>query len=279
MTKTSGLIIRHRLSGGGYPTFAVACSTARNKWVLPSTPEEPLADFDEVAELLEKEGGRVTYRINPSRFNTEVLKPTDFSEPFWIEDSKIRFAKSVFADGVVLEHSGDASVIIARGCPIIVATLDDKVAYAHAGRDCLFDRQYIISDHSDYERSSVVTNLLDTLDPFKARRSEIQIWVFFSIKPEQFEHDLEDPAHGTYNRWLLEYLKQREYPKSGWCVKSDSENNSRLHLNLPEIIREQCIQCEVSNDQIHIGSHSFLPDSLPTTREGEGNYLIVIVRK
>ncbi|HVY72551.1 MAG TPA: hypothetical protein VG984_00640 [Candidatus Paceibacterota bacterium] len=180
------------------------------------------------------------------------------------------------ADGTLLQQVGDTGIISAGGCPTIVATYRDKCIFAHAGRDCLIDRKWIDSRFTQRGRQhgSVVDSIIQTLktsEPFEA--DDVEVWVFWAIKPENFYDNLDDPKWGKRNRETFNYVQGR-------FGKAAYEQDGRLiGYDLPVMIGALFAQHGVLNIY---DDHAYLPDEFPTTRtkgQERMRYLSAFVRQ
>ncbi|HEX8994154.1 MAG TPA: hypothetical protein VF803_02780, partial [Candidatus Paceibacterota bacterium] len=166
--------------------------------------------------------------------------------------------------------------ISAGGCPIIVAALDDKLVFAHAGRDCVLDRTYIESDGSrkGREHESVVDSVCAALEATSSSVRYARVHVLGSIRPEHFMHPFGHSKHGDYNAHLYRFLK-RYYPD---CYQY--EKVTAIGPDLPRIIRQQFVDRGVLESQVRL-EDAYLPEGLSARFQG-GNadrYLTVVVRR
>jgi hypothetical protein len=225
-----------------------------------------------LSDALVGHGVRRAYAPNPTKFNAKIISPQCLSREILLSGGMSLFRnQDIHADGTMLARGGDAGIFSAGGCGVIVAALGDELFFAHAGRECVIDRQRILTGNPSRTNESIVHSIVQALAPVKWLRQQLQAWVFYSIKPEDFVHrfDDPDPKHAAYNKAAADSL-QKEYPgEYGW-----SDNNG-VHIDLPKIMQAQFRELDVEYVSLE---HAYLADELPTTRNGGGRYLVAIVR-
>lgn len=267
-----------------HPSFKVVLSVPGAWEDLPTLRRSDVPfdgeDYHQLSSLVGTTGIRHLYIPNPSRFNGEVLTPDQFAtdpvETFChAGGTACLWGRNRFADGCLLPSGKSGGMFRASGCPMIVAGCGDKLAYAHGGFYCLIDRGYIASNRIRGRRwPSVIDSLLFALGAKTPKeRRAVHLWVFYSIRPEDFFHTTDHCEHGVQNLRLKHYLDACGYT----CYRQDG---ARLHFNLPRLIREQALSRGVPDTGIHIFEEDnvFLPKLYPTTRRGSGSYMITVVR-
>jgi hypothetical protein len=219
-------------------------------------------------------GVKRAYAPNPTEFNGIIVNPKMLgryiSLPYGVH---LLRNQEIPADGTLLRQAGDAGVFSAGGCSVIVATLGNEMLFAHAGRECVLDRTRVLSGGTEKSRwaKSVVDNIVSALTPHHDLRRDLKVWVFYSIKPEDFVHHFDDrnPNHALYNQAAACYLPQEFGEEYGWMDKY------ALYIDIPRIIRTQFRTLGVNQVSLE---HAYLADELPHTRNGGGRYLVAIVR-
>jgi hypothetical protein len=269
----------------GHPAYAVACFEGSD-WSLK--PLQRAGDEHAAPELARKigqalkgMGARLVFAPTPTKFNGELVsEETLMEERLRLRGMWMYRNPDAPADGTWLSHRGCAGIFSAGGCSLIVATRGKKVIFAHAGRDCVIDRTRILTLNrmTGRERESVVNSILCELAPSRSLLKEvrdIRVAVYYSIRPEDFRHDLEDkdPAHAAYNRNAMEMLPREYGPECGIV------DGRGIGIDVPRIIRRQFIDNGVPPENISL-EHAYLHDELPTTRRGDGSgrYLVAVIR-
>lgn len=228
-------------------------------------------------------GAHRVYAPTPVEFNAKLINPETFTTCMrlvGLGGSVLMLRnKSAPADGTMLRYIGDAGAFSAAGCPMIVAAYKKELLFAHAGRDCLLDRVRIATRDEKFGRpyGSVVRSIVETLrnESFEADRfdlSRVRVWVYGSIRPEDFRDSLSDPKYAEYNNKAYYYVLHRFGPE---CVEI---KDHAVQLNLPVLIQKQFESQGVPGQNINI-TQAYLPKSYPTTRSGSTDrYAICVVR-
>ncbi|MBU6388643.1 hypothetical protein KGQ72_02100 [Patescibacteria group bacterium] len=177
------------------------------------------------------------------------------------------------ADGTFLEP-GDAFVMSAAGCPIIIAAdrYGRYVVVAHAGRDSLIDRGAVVGEPTEGRHLSVVHAVVAAFEQRGMPARDLEMHMLFSIPVSVFDHDLDHPQYGRYNRQLGEFVDER------WRRCTDYKDGS-LFLNLEHIFIAQAAEMHVVSLQaVHRLDH--YPD-LAHTHDGEdrGRRNLFIVKR
>ena len=223
-------------------------------------------------------GARLLLAPTPTKFNGELVSPrTLMKERLLLGDIVLYRNPDAPADGTWLEHEGCAGIFSLGGCAFIVGTRGKKMIAAHAGRDCVLDRERILTENRATGRGygSVVYSILSRLASSPSEMKGVHVAVYYSIKPEDFRHNLkaEDPEHAKYNKAAHAMLPREYGPECGIV------DELGIGIDVPSIIKRQCIAYGVPDKHISL-EHAYLSDELPTTRRGDvkGRYLGIIVR-
>lgn len=264
----------------GQARYTVACFEGSD-WSLArlkrSGDEKKEPEFaNRVNRALQSVGARLAYAPTPTKFNGEVVRPSTLTrERIPLGNITLYRNPDAPADGTWLPNKGCAGVFSAGGCSLVVATRGAKIIFAHAGRDCVLDRTRIKAYNCRVGRhhESVVDNVIGQLAPERSSRKEVHVAVYYSIKPEDFRHDLADknPEHIEYNKAAKSMLPL-EYGRE--CGIVDSRG---IGIDVPRIIRAQSLALGVPKEHVCL-EHAYLSDELPTTRRGGGRYLVAVVR-
>lgn len=214
------------------------------------------------------------YAPTPVDSNGEIINPAQLSRVFILGGGVVMFRNPAApADGTLLRDPGDAGIFSAGGCGVIVTTIDDRLIFAHAGRESLIDRARILDDRPR-RHESVVDSIMEAYRGlgYKSHQlTRLKAWMFYSIKPEDFLHRYDDTTYGEYNRRVGTDLEARGLGEGVQRVSGGVE------LDLPLVARARFIQQGVPSNNIHL-EHAYLADELPHTRRGGGRYLVAIVR-
>jgi hypothetical protein len=262
--------------------FSAACFEGKD-WSL--APLQEPQDIDAHAEFAKRVGTalygigvRRAFAPKPSEFNGVVIDRRELYKML-----PLNFPQgSVFlfrnrespADGTSLDRAGDAGIFSAGGCGVIVATLFERMIFAHAGRDCLLDRKRVETNGKQQGRpyESVVDSIMLSFGPLRPFAKErLRVWPLFFIRPEDFYHRFDNKEHGEYNRGALKYVPRILGKRSLEIDKGG------VRFVLPQIVKAQFMAHGVLEKNIFL-EHSYLADELPTTRNGGGRYLTAVVR-
>ncbi len=281
---TSGLVTT---SGGVVFGAALAAGTDWSLAPLQEPGDELKAQGFQLAANIARELSTLAvdraYAPSPVKFNGTILQPDELNKAIRIGDMIgspliLYRNRDKPADGTFLIGARDAGIFSVGGCPVIVATCGEHLVFAHAGRDCLLDRQRVLTNGKEKGRphESVVNAVVSALLKKSRMDTDIKnicVHVFFSIRPEDFYHPFEHPNtnSGVYNRALATYAR-RNY--DGTCIIHDRQG---IYLDLPPIIAHQFRQLGVRS--VNLDS-AYLPTSASHTRngDGKGRHLAMIVR-
>lgn len=223
-------------------------------------------------------GARRAYAPTPAKnFNGLVGSPNALTTKIALcRELNIWRNREKQVDGTFLRQLGDAGIISAGGCPTIVATYRNQCIFAHAGRDCLMDREWIDSGFKVRGRphESVVDSIVEafkTSEPF--RPGDMEAWVLWAIRPEDFYDDLNHPKWGKRNKKTFDYVRERfgkgAFERDGDLVGYD------LPVMIGTLFAKHGVLAINDDD-------AYLPEGFPTTRtEGQGDirYLTAVVRQ
>lgn len=180
------------------------------------------------------------------------------------------------ADCAPLSFMGCAGVFSAGGCPLVLGVHEANAVFAHAGQQSLFDPARVLGEGAWRTHESVADTVLHSLGSMARRYldpQDVEIWVIGSIRPDHFSHDLDHPEHGVYNKALAVYGQR-------YGDNAVYEDGRKVYLDLPKILQQQFLGLGVRKDKIFVDETSYVPEDLPTTRNGGGTrrYLAAIVR-
>lgn len=219
-------------------------------------------------------GADRVYAPSPIKFNGKIIQPAELSRVFNLKGGVLLFRNAGMpADGTFLRADGHAGVFSAGGCGLTVAILRDHLIFAHTGRDCVIDRQRVLTGVPSREKESVVDSIIDAfcaLGYNEKHFCDLSVWVLYSIKPRDFLHRFDDAQHGEYNRRVGSDLARR----TSAGVRTTPTG---FQIDVPAIVRSQFLAYGVPSENIRL-DHAYLNDELPTTRRGGGRYLVAVVR-
>ncbi len=226
------------------------------------------------------------YAPNPTQFNGQIIWPGDLETGIYLRQDGLMVwrQKDKPADGVFLNRQRDGGILSAGGCSVIVATWREYLLFAHAGRDCLLDRERIKSRGERQSRgnesvvNAIISAFIDLGMTSTRELDHAHAWIFWAIKPENFRHDFETERkeHREYNNGLAEYLPQF----MRWDDQVASIDNRGVSLDTARLARAQFLKNGVPSENVHL-EYAYLPDHLPHTRKGDGKgrYLVAIARQ
>lgn len=178
--------------------------------------------------------------------------------------------KDLPADGVTLDP-GEAFVMSAGGCPVIIASGGGSMVVAHAARDSLIDRK-AVGGTPGREHISVVRSIVAALKKRGVRPGEVTMCMLFSIPVETFGHSFDHPEYGAYNRALETFINER-WPD---CT---TRGNGGMFLDLERLFVEQARQEKVQGAWAMLSLREC--PALAHTRDGKGRErrnLIIVKR-
>ncbi len=273
--------IKHEASG---IAFTVACFSGYD-WslrVLQRSGDENIHPeysrmLGEALQSIDGTGPQQIYAPTPTRFNAKVILSSVLRHdapimlpcgiPLWRN-------LEMPADGTFLGPS-EAGIFSGGGCGMVVAALDGYVVFAHAGRESLLDREFVLSHGLRRGRpADLIDNMLDALCCTEENAGQCYMWFFYFIRPELFGHRLDDPTHTAYNAAAHVFLPE-EFPNSFGYIK-----NGAIFIDLPQIARAQAMKRGVPRANIDM-RNCRLHESAPTTRDTKdptSRYLAVVLR-
>lgn len=203
-------------------------------WALKGEPPTTLM---RVHDLMVAAGVNTVYAPEPELFNARVAEAGDFTHPVELVNDRTLW-RGVKANGGVVPRGG-AYWLSSADCPTIIAheANSGTTIAAHAGRDCLFDRQRITGRGPSRERESVVDAIVAALQQHQfASRQAIRVFVCGGISAEHFPHPVGDPDHGAANAALCLDALMKYGPT---CLVG---NSGLGMLSLTEVIRAQFLR-------------------------------------
>jgi len=265
---------------GGRIVFTASCFEGRDWSLAPLQKKEDAAVNREFAAkvggALSGLGARRAYAPNPTQFNGKVISPANLRNIIPLPGPVFLCRNQACpADSTSLNVAGDAGLFSAGGCGMLVIVQGQNLLFGHAGRESLLDRQRIKTNNKERSRDKdLVDNMLDVLGARSETLKSIYAWPLYFIKPQHFGHRFDDPdlKHAAYNQGAILSLPREFGSEYGW------KSAEAIHIDLPRIARTQLINRGVPKSNIFL-DHAYLADELPTTRNGGGRYLTVVVRQ
>lgn len=190
--------------------------------------------------------------------SARIVENAILEDKIRLGDAYLYRNNSVPADGVSL-NPDETFVMSAAGCPVIIATDDDHVIVAHAGRDSLIDRGAIVCAPSR-EHFSVVDTIVASFAERGTPIGAIKMCMLFAIPAKTFEHRLDHPEYHEYNYALSVFIKARWPSCALW-------ENGNVFPDLEKLFVEQAREKGLCNVWA-INSLALFPD-LAHTHDGQ----------
>ena len=189
----------------------------------------------------------------PTKSNAEICTESDamktrlelYSELY---GSSVLLWRGAYADGTVLNLRKATGVIAAAGCPIITMWgKSTHLGYAHAGRDCLIDREKI-QNKKARKHESVVVSLVEAMLVANSVR-DLHAEILFPIDPHDFLHPWDHSQYGEFNKLMTEYIAKRWGTE---CIVEYDDPKKRAlgRISQDAVIRSQLIECGVLPERI-----------------------------
>lgn len=238
------------------------------------TPLQSAADVQANLELcsrLEDAFGaldaRHVYAPSPVASNAQFV-PREFLSVELPLSPRISLWRNKDAPGDVSELSPlEAGAFSAGGCPLIVAMHAGRCLYAHAGRDCLIDREYLreVGRRGRRLNESVVDTMMRMLlrGLHRSCEQDVRVWVFGSLPPEEYPHPLSG-KWASLNKAMKDYVS-REWGELG--AQSTKERAGVIYFDLPLLIRAQFERWGVPEQNINI-RNAYLRDKREVWLDG-----------
>jgi len=255
---------------GGVSFTATLISQPRNGSLLQLNDPE-FRDY--VGKLLFDLRVGQAYAPKP-KFTDRICTPSDLTMgvqagPYVLH----RTPDGEFGDGVILNRGGDSYLVSPSNCPTTIMVGGNGLAVAaHMGRFCLIDEQRFHTSTPAVGRKhmSIVSSALELLGDPKAVHAK----VFWGIAPNLFPHDMEHPEFGDKNEWMRSLIART------WGESSVQLNGSAFYLDLPKLIRDQCMNEGVPERNIDLRC-AYQPNSGTWTDGalGKPRNLVIVTRK
>jgi len=174
---------------------------------------------------------------NVAAASASIVGSSELNRRIRLGTTSLYRKKELPADGVFLEE-GDAFIMSAAGCPLILATAGDYLITAHAGRDSLLDRTAIAEATPGRKHFSVVNAIIEAFVRKQMRPQQIAMCMQYAIPANMFGHRFDHPRHGAFNRALGTFVNYR-WPG---CAE---EKDGTLFLNLESLFADQAREAGV----------------------------------
>lgn len=198
-----------------------------------------------------------------------IVPKTDLKHTIRLGNANLHRNNEINADGVFIEQN-EAFVMSSAGCPIIVASGDEYNIVAHAARDSLLDRDTVIGNSVVREHLSVVGTLVEAFKKERVPASRVYMTMLFAIPALKFEHSVDHPKYGEYNRALIDLVDTR-WP--GSIVQKDG----KTFLDLEQVFIGQAREAGISavSAMCSLGEY---PHLAHTCADPEKRNLIIVRR-
>lgn len=276
LTKTSlvDAFYHQRFELGGTMFTATMFSKPRN-WSLSQLahPDEQVrTEFGQkVGKILHDLRVGKAFAPSPVKFTDRIIDPAELTAQVPVGQYLLYRNSEQPADGVSIQ-GGEAFVVSPSSCPTTVMIgSDGKAVVLHTGRDCLIDRHGL--KHSmptpGRKHPSIIYSALYHL----GNPQEVQVKVLWSIPPHLFVHDMEHPEHGATNE-RMHYVVS-----TIWGPDSVPLRGKKFWLDLPKLIRDQCMSRGVPEDNIDL-KHAYQSPSGTWLNgaPGTGRNLVIVAR-
>lgn len=174
-------------------------------------------------------GTHTWYAPDPREFNGKIVSADDLQVR--IPLGRTQIYRGACAEGVVLTP-GTGLLLSTAGCPLVLASDGRKVIAAHAGLRSLV--RWNPSENM-YHRS-VIAQIAASF----GHSASVRAWIFFSIRPNDYEHSLSDPRYAKESERILSHLVRQGYQAA--IVKKE-------HIDLPTLIRLQLREYGIQAEQ------------------------------
>ncbi len=158
--------------------------------------------FEQVKSLCVPKGINTIWAPTSTDFNSVISETIDFTNE--ITDGEFRIYRGVMADGLEVPEN-DGVFLASADCPTIIAfdPQKNRLVVAHAGRNCLLDRQLIDTNTPSRDHFSVVDAVIDKLG------TNIKVHIALGIKSKNFTHLVTDPVYGESNDRMLKFIFEK----------------------------------------------------------------------
>lgn len=217
-------------------------------------------------------GAKHVYAPTPIDFNAKVIPTAVLSTVFSLGGGITMYRneeKDALADGTFLQSRGDAGIFSVAGCPMLVMTYRDYVAFLHAGFRCLVDFKWIDTRIERRPNESVIDSAFQAFEEKCAadgtifQRDDVEARAFWAIPPKDFNFDLNHKEE----RFRKFNPKMREYVLERFSEEAIEElGDGKFGVDLPVIIREQFGKRGINVNL----DDAYLPSGFHTTRNSDG---------
>ncbi len=200
-------------------------------WRLPKVSRNnvTLRELRRIKDISEPLQTRVLLLPTLSTFSGQFASAKDFknSHPIGINREKTLLYGHE-ADCVALER-GQSVAMRTGDCPTIIAQSKDKRVVAHAGRDLLWDKEYVLGRKDPSRHESIISLLCQQFQ----LADTVHFYITTGISPKNFFHQTGQNEQGKQNYCMIQHLIKR------WCREVVLGCTSYGAINLDVLIREQ----------------------------------------
>jgi hypothetical protein len=184
---------------------------------------------------------------SPIKFTDKIIDSAELTKMVAVGNRVLYRNPDSPADGVPLKP-GEAYVISPSSCPITLMVRKDKALALHTGRDCLVDKHQ--REHGKLALGRRHTSICFSALEYLGAPYETQVKILWSIPGPLFKHGLKDPTHGKTNEALYNIIGER------WGYESIPKHDEIFYLDLPKLIKAQCLKWGVPEESIDL-THAY----------------------
>lgn len=142
---------------------------------------------------------------------------------------------------VIMVPKGAAMMMSIASCTGIAAYSGTHLLAAHAGRECVIDRNRILGKHPRRAVEGIAETIIGQFQLLDTPPSSIRIAMFGSIPARMYLHPLDHPEHGAFNRLLGPYIRDNGWTSFAGLRTADVVGNA-IRLDIPRLVAAQFLQ-------------------------------------
>ncbi len=208
---------------------------------------------------------------SPVQFTDRIIPSTILTTPISVGPMTLWRNAALPADGVDLE-AGQAYVVSSANCPSTTMVRKGKVLALHTGRECLIDKDWLkTGKHASGRRyHSICYSAIEQLGV----PSEVHVKVFWAEPHQRSRYNFRDARYGKTNERMYGLIGET------WGSKPIRREGDTFFLNLPELIKAQCMRLGVPESQINLShAHQMAEGTWLDGTPGTSRNLFVLARR